>query len=307
MIKLYHGKESFLSLLEAKKYIESINTDNSFEYVSVEAGNIDPEKLIQYISTDNIFNTPRIYLFKRLFTNKNKEGIVEFLIKQLTTSNTSHYIFWEEQKIPSNTKYLKFFKKDSQEISVMNKPAFYAFAKSLLEENNIQCDRNTAIELSSRVNFSAERLVNEIEKFKIEGIEKLTTQLVEQKTTDTLERAIWDLTKYINLGQQSEVFKTYTNLNTQQVDPHFIISMLARNIRLIAQVKHMNELGENSGSICSKLRIPPFTLPELLNSAKSTNWEKVKFTYEKLASLDYEIKRGNIEPNTGLVLLISRL
>jgi DNA polymerase III delta subunit len=78
-------------------------------------------------------------------------------------------------------------------------------------------------------------------------------------------------------------------------------------MRLITQVKHMESQGKTSRDICSKLRIPPFTLPSLSSNAKRTDWDKIKYIYDKVASLDFEIKIGNIDAQTGLTLLLSRV
>jgi DNA polymerase III delta subunit len=40
--------------------------------------------------------------------------------------------------------------------------------------------------------------------------------------------------------------------------------------------------------------------------AKEYSYERISLIYEKLSSLDYEIKRGRIEPQLGLTLLITK-
>lgn len=309
MIKLFHGKESYLSFLNAKSYALALKQSSNAEYVSIEAASKTSENLILLLSSDSIFNTPKVYLFKRLLQNKEKESVVEFLITQTTISQNNHYIFWEDQKVPSNTKYFKHFQKVEavDESNILNKPSFQKWLKAQLDNNKIRYDIEVIQILSSRVNYNPERALNEIEKFIIEGVEILTKELVQEKTQDTLEKEIWDLTKHINEQNQEEIFRTYNNLKSQLLDPNFIISMLARNFRLLTLVKELTERKVSSREICSILRIPPFTLPELQSGSKEITWEKLKFLYEKLSSLDYEIKRGNIEPQTGLTLLLSKI
>jgi DNA polymerase-3 subunit delta len=309
MRKLFHGKDSFLSLRNAKSHIAQFNTDNSFEVLVIEAPEKDPKDFINLFSTQSMFNPNRIILFKRLYDAKYKEDIVEYLIKnpQIENSNNTHLLFWEDQKVPSNTKYFKLFKQNAFESTPLNKIQFYTLASEILNQFEISHDRNTVALLSSRVNYSPERLENEIKKINIQNIKSLSTEIILENSTDTLENDIWDLTKSINQNDKNEIFKILETLFAQQTDPTFIISMIARNLRQIVSVKKLLEQNLSTKEICSKLRIPPFTLPELQSSARNSDWEKLSFLYEKLASLDFEIKIGNIEPNTGLLLLLNKI
>ena len=309
MRKLFHGKEPFLSLKNAKSHISLLNNDNSFEILIIEAPERDPKEFINYFSTQSMFNPKRIILFKRLYDAKYKEDIVEYLLKNPDLENTNdlHLLFWEDQKVPSNTKYFKLFKESTLESSVLNKIQFYSLASELLSQFEISHDRNTVALLSSRVNYSPERLENEIKKINIQNIKTLTSEIIIENSTDTLEKDIWDLTKSINQNAKEEIFRILESLFKQQTDSTFIISMIARNLRQIVLVKKQMELNLSNKEICSKLRIPPFTLPELQSSARNSDWEKLSFLYEKLASLDFEIKIGNIDPNTGLLLILNKI
>ncbi len=83
--------------------------------------------------------------------------------------------------------------------------------------------------------------------------------------------------------------------------------MVARNLRLLTLALYMSERGSDSREIASKLRVPPFTLPSLISSSKRTGMERLKVVYDKLASLDFEIKSGKIDPVLGLTLLLSKI
>jgi DNA polymerase III delta subunit len=68
-------------------------------------------------------------------------------------------------------------------------------------------------------------------------------------------------------------------------------------------VKYLNEQGKSFKEICSILRIPPFTLPSILDSSKGYEWKNVQQIYRKLANLDQQIKTGKIDGNLGLTLI----
>jgi DNA polymerase-3 subunit delta len=188
----------------------------------------------------------------------------------------------------------------------MKKPGFVKWATDEIEAREIKVDRNSVYELASRVNFQAERLINEVEKFFISGIKAIDKALL-QNTADTIEYDIWKLIDAINENDQKQILNITENLLGQQQDPNYILAMLARNTKLLVQVKYLREKGLHSKEIASKLRIPPFTVPGMSASAEKTSMDKLKSIYEKLASLDFEIKRGNIDPQLGLTLLLTKL
>lgn len=307
MIKLFHGKESFLSLREVKREIADIkNLNPKISVTILEAPNYTTEEILNHISSQDMFVEQKILFLKRISTHKQKEDILEYFARNKENLyKQNYYFFWEDSKIASNTKYFKIFENIAEKTE-LNKPSFYSLIKDELVKHQISSDRETISLLASRVNFKPERLIQELEKLGLLGIKALNPKIVLSETVDTLEEVIWNLTKAINSSDKKTVFSILDKLFSQQVDSNFIISMIARNIRLFTQVKYLQEKRSASSQICSILKIPPFTLPELIQAAKNSSWEKIRYIYEKLSSLDYEIKRGNIDGQTGLILILNR-
>lgn len=121
--------------------------------------------------------------------------------------------------------------------------------------------------------------------------------------TDTLERDIWALIDAINHKDRTQSMNILENLYKQNNDPNYILSMLARNLRIMTLAKYLNEQGKSFKEICSILRIPPFTLPSILDSSKGYEWKNIQQIYKKLANLDQQIKTGKIDGNLGLTLI----
>jgi DNA polymerase-3 subunit delta len=92
-------------------------------------------------------------------------------------------------------------------------------------------------------------------------------------------------------------------MTSQGADANYILSMLARNLRLLYLTKTLDEEGKGYKEISSALKIPPFTTPSLIKTSKQYSEEKIKLLYSKLSNLDYQIKTGKIEPNLGLTLI----
>lgn len=308
MYKLYEGNETYLSLSEAKKCLLSLRSNGNLEYISIDVERTKAGEVIDLLSSNSLFSSQRIIFLKRIYRNKEKEAIIDFLLTYLSNNPTDHIIIWEDQKINSITKYSKFFKKNNllEEYLKLNKRTFNTWAKDILKEEEINIDSKAFNLLIQYSNYDSERFENNIKKLKILDKDIINEEDIKEFSPNTLEDDIWKLLDEINSdnGKPLRILETLFN---QEVDPNYIISMIARNMRLITMTKYMIEEGYPYREIASTLKIPPFTIKPIADSSKKYSFEKIRLIYEKISSLDYEIKVGRIEPKLGLTLLSSIL
>ena len=306
--RLYHGNSPFLSLEALNTKLEHLKATNPLVEISfLEAETSDPNKIVDEILSQSLFSSTRIFIIKRIYRNKKKELFLEKILN-LIEQNTSKDIvlFWEDQKIKSNTKYYKFFLKGNniEEQDALNKRTFIPWAKARIARSELKIEANALKELSERTNYDPERLNMEIEKFRLNDEKKsISIDDVESLTTDTLERDIWSLIDAINESDTVKSMNILENLNKQSVDPNYIISMLARNLRLITLTKFLLEKDSSSREIASALKVPPFLVPNLIKGAKKYSNERLVTIFTKLSNLDFQIKTGQIDGVLGLTLI----
>jgi len=310
MNKLFHGKETFLSLREAKEEVQNILKKRNIEKIIVEGDKVTPENILDLLNTNSLFTPERLLFLKRLYRNKEKVTLIPSLLEFLEKEHgNTHVIIWEDQKIRSITKYFKYFQNNNQiqESSDLNKRTFLTWAYQETKDKGIVLDKPLIKILSERSNFSPESFTNELQKLKLTGKRVFKEEDIVEGTTDSLEYDIWKLISSINSNRNvPERMEILEKILSQKVDVLFIITMLARNLRLTVQIKELLENKKSSREIASLLKIPPFIIPQMQNLAKEYSIEKISLLYEKLSSLDYEIKRGRIEPNLGITLLITK-
>lgn len=304
--KLYHGNSAYLSLERLHAHIKEVANEESTTQVNFyDADSIDPSKIVDLLSSQDLFAPKRIFIFKRLNKNKKKDLIYESLSEILNSTNSSDTaIFWEDQKVKSNTKYYKLFKKSSEEIQELNKRSFTPWLRERLKEADLKIEPEALKIMATRTNYDPERCLNEIEKFLLNDKEKIIkTEDVNALITDTLEENIWALIDAINQGNKVKSMDILENLNRQAVDPNYTISMLARNMRLVTLTKFLIENNHTSKDIASLLKVPPFLVPSLIGTSKTYKEERLKMIYTKLSNLDFQIKTGQINGNLGLTLI----
>ncbi|MDD4382058.1 MAG: DNA polymerase III subunit delta [Candidatus Dojkabacteria bacterium] len=292
--------------MAVKSDIESIEKTN---LMIINADTENFKNIIDKIQNKDLFLSNRTILIKRLYRNKEKDSLIQNLLNILGNTSDEQIIFWEDQKIRSTTKYFKFFKEKNlvKEYEALNKRNFLSWLDEELEKNNLKADKETKRNLAERTNYDPERCSNEIKKHKLNNSESITLEDLDILTTDTMEQDIWKLIDSINSGRKEISLGILEKLKSQNNDPNYILSMLARNIRLITLIKHLREQGKTFKEICSILRVPPFSIYPIMDIIFDYDKEKIRYLYSKLSNLDYQIKTGRIEPMLGLTLICPHL
>ncbi|MCA9375015.1 DNA polymerase III subunit delta [Candidatus Dojkabacteria bacterium] len=305
---LFHGKNSYLSLQEAKKYIDKLlQNDPSFTLQIVNAEKAEPDSVVQSYQNQGLFSPQGSIVFiKRLYKNPLRDNILADLSNFLQSeeSNTE-IILWEDQKIPSNTRYLKFFKarKELQESVQLNKRSFVTWGAEEAKQRGLILSKELLYQIATASNFDPERFINDLTKIRLYKKKDLNAEDVSQILTNTFEHEIWDLIDSINSSNLSRVASVLGKLIKQGVDPNYMLALVIRNIRQLIMCKDLLNENAEYRSIASTLRIPPFTVSSIARKARETDQSKLENIYKKIYSLDYEIKTGNIDPALGITLL----
>lgn len=304
--KIYHGNSPYLSLKEAHKQLEKYEKENpDIKIQVIESDSLDSSKYADILSSSSLFATKRILFIKRLYRNKEKDKLTIFTTEYLNNNNSEDIIIlWEDQKIRSTTKYLKFFKENKaiEEFNKLNKRSFMTWLKKELEEKELNIDFTTQKLIAEVSNYDPERCANELQKFKLSG-ETITKEYIMETTADTLELNIWGLIDNINQGDRKASLTILENLFKQNNDPNYILAMLARNLRLLTLTKHLVKQNKSSREIASIIKVPPFTVPSMIKATQKHTDERIETLYEKFTNLDLQIKTGKIDGKLGLTLL----
>jgi DNA polymerase-3 subunit delta len=298
--KLYHGKNKYLSLRAVHNTLKNLEDT---EIISIDAESKKPEDIIDQLYSPSLFSTQRVYFLKRVYKNKNKTTLLDNLLEILPQNRVS-VLIWEDQKIRSNTKYYKFFKKSNavEEYQELNKRTFITWAKEEISNYSFSLERDTLQLLAQRSNYEPERFVNNLAKIQLLDEPKIEKEILDSVVADTLETDIWALMDSITNSDQKEINRILEKLLEYKVDPHYILAMIARNLRIAIQIKYLLDQGVNERKMASILKLPPFAIYPVVKAVRNIDRKRILTQYKKLANLDYEIKTGRIDPILGLSL-----
>jgi DNA polymerase III subunit delta len=308
MHKLYIGNETYLSLNHAHRMVKKLCDEKAPDYILIDGEKTDKSQIIDTLSSSSLFSTNRVIFLKRLYKNKDRSILIEFLLEHLNKDFTDDIVIWEDQKVSSITKYVKYFKSKNllEEYNKINKPTFSKYVKTRFTESNLEACPSVTNLLVSYSNYDLQRFENTLEKIKLLKSNIITENIINEVVENTLEEDIWKLLDEIN-KEEGKPLRILEKILQQEKDPYYIFPMIVRNLRLITLTKYLLEKSLNYRDIASKLKIPPFTVKPLVGATNKYNWEEIRNKYEKLCNLDYEIKVGRIEPKLGLTLFCTTI
>jgi len=86
----------------------------------------------------------------------------------------------------------------------------------------------------------------------------------------------------------------------------YVQAMIARQLRLIALTKDLIEHGATLSGVRQALGIKAeFAIRKTVEQARKSPWSKLEFLYVSLLNMDLSIKKGLIQDNLALELLIT--
>ncbi|MFH1547493.1 MAG: DNA polymerase III subunit delta [bacterium] len=313
MIFLFHGKNNYLSFKEAKSLLEKIiekrsKQDKSIETISIDASISPFEQIVNEVETPSFFNNHKVIFLKRPSENNEKEKMSNWILDMVKNKNQRKgidIVIWENKKVRSNSKLIKEMGKNSWESPELKPRSFTRWARDEVKRKNINIENNALDLLSQRVNYEPERFHHELDKIKLLGKKKTTEKDIEKISPDTLEKSVWDFVDSLNSNKKGKSSELLNELLQQGNDPYYLLSMISRNIRILLLTKLLDEKGLDSSDIAKEIGTHPFVISKIKSKAKNMDIKRIKKIYEKLASIDYTTKTGQIDIELALNLLIS--
>ena len=305
MTYLLYGTNDYLINQEIEKLKEKNNiTDNDvtrYDYTETLIKDIiDDATLVPLFSNKKMIIVDNSTIFES--TSKKEDTVV--LEKYLSSTNDFTILIFIDKvdKLDERKKIYKLLK-DNNSVIECNTLNINNLVKEKFESYKI--DSNTITKFINRVGTNPYNLINEIEKLKIFKInEKVITDEDIKFASKNIEDNIFDLINYIVNKNSEKVIDIYHDLLSRGSEPIAILVLIANQFRIILQSKLLYYKGYTEKDIASTLSIHPYRVKLAIQNSRNYSNELLIEYVDKLATLDYEIKSGEKDADTGLELFL---
>lgn len=303
-------------LLESADYlsiqneIAEIIKKNSFENSAISIYDLEEtllEKALEDLDTYSFLTSKKVIIIKSIETvdQEQYQKDIKHLYQYLDNPNPDNLLIITSKKLNNTLKITKELKKKCIFIQVTLNAL--DFAKKELKDYKLE---------TGVINLLIEYCKEDITKLKNECLKLKNYKLEEKEITkkDITEMCIEKLddstdltfafTRSLAERNKKEALLKYRELLNYNIEPLNIIGLLASQIRIMYQVKVLEEKNMRNNEIAQVLNEKPFRIQK---TAELTRYYTTKELLElmiKLQEIDIRIKTTDINPNSLIELFI---
>ena len=317
-VYLFFGEEQYIKQQALNKAIEAMVDPSlrDLNYDQIDGSQLDLDTIINACETLPFMAEKRLVVLKDLsILNGKPDGDIDedrFLEYIKKMSDTTCLILYCRNGIDKRKKIYKYINKAGKaiEFNHLTGRELYTWINQTVENRGKKISFKAIGYLIERVGNSLEDISNELEKLisYVGKNEEIDIQAIDQVVIPTLEQSIFQLVDAIGEKKTDKALMVLGNLINEggQAAPP-ILSMIARQFRLILQCKEYRDKGYNPDTIASMLKQPSFVVRKCLSQARNFTMEQLRKGTELCLEVDYHIKTGRVQDTMGLELIIIKM
>ena len=312
-----HGQDTYRSLERVgeikKKFLE---TSKGGESVGIEGSEADADMLERVLlSSGSLFAREQLVIIKGLFKSKGIAAFEDRLLALLSlahkTGGANTVIFYERTAADRRVALYKKLKSMGREevFPPLKCAALFAWAENYAKHNKIAIDANALALLCGSADADLWRLSNEMDKLSSHGNGVIKREDVLLYGSQQFEKNIFDMVDAVAMKQKIRAFKLLRDQLESGAEPLYVLSMLARQFRILVLVKIFLERNTrvHPREAASALQLHPFVCEKAFKQARLFTHKKLKFIYEFLCRIDVRIKTSHLAPSVLLDLFLAEV
>ena len=297
MIYFLLGKDFNIVNKRVEELISKLNISNIIKYDSSQTS---LEEIIDEVNYVDLFNEKKLIIvssFELKKLNKNEE---ELLSKYINNMNENVIIFkcidesFDERK--SLTKLIRS-KCKVEEIQKLDYKTLHEYVSKMLEESNIKASFNQIKRILDLCEYNPDYTISEVNKliiYKI-GENELYDKDIDDVISKNNEKELFNFVENLFKKDIKESLNSYKILITSNIDPISIIDSIAKQYRLLLQVKELYH--NNEMELSRKLGVNPYTIVKIVPYINDYSVEEIADILYKLSEMDINIKVYGYDKN----------
>ena len=150
-----------------------------------------------------------------------------------------------------------------------------------------------------------ENEINKISSF-VGKENKVTNDIIDQLSQKKVENDIFKLIDYVGQKNSSDAMKILSDMLYEGESVFGIFSMIARQFKVIMQVRQLQLQGHSSKNIADRLKLHPFVVGKALKQTKNFSDEIIIDILNAILESDFKIKNGLVRDTLAIEMLISK-
>ncbi|HSQ88185.1 DNA polymerase III subunit delta [Romboutsia sp.] len=323
-IYLFYGREYYLIENTMKVFKDSLSEGMiDFNLDIIDGKETTLDQLISSIETLPFMDDRKIVIVKdfellkgkkKNFSDSDEKYLIDHLDNMPESTVLVFVVYGDVDKRKSLVK--KIDKKgivfNCDKLSDMD---LFKWVKKKFEVNNVIIDNPQIMYFIDQEGYrdkSSEKtlsdLENEISKISsfVGKENKVTNQVIDKLSQKKVENDIFKLIDYIGDKNSSNAIRILSDMIHEGESVLGIFSMIARQFKVVMQVRQLQIEGHTSKTIAEKLKIHPFVAGKALKQSNNFSDDVIIEMLNYILESDYKIKNGLIRDTLALEMLVSK-
>lgn len=225
---------------------------------------------------------------------------------------TSLFITVAQDKLDERKKLVKTLQQKAVVIPFqpLRDTELYAWIERRAQKYKRVIKREEAMILVEYIGNDLRLLDKEIEKMSLyveheNGL--ITEEVIRLLASRTLEHDVFGLIEAVVTGKLAEAFRSLYDMSKMGEEPIKLLSLFARQIRLLLQVKMWGPKGYSQQQLAQMLKVHPFAVKKAMEQARHFTEAGLRRLLHILAEEDFRMKSGQVDKQLAIELFITKV
>ena len=305
-VYLLYGEEAYLKKQYKDRMKKAIIPDgDTMNYAYYEGKGINPAELVDLAETMPFFADLRLIVVENSGFFKN--SATELADYKKSMPDTVCLLFIENE-VDTRGKMYKAVKDRGRIVEMGRqdeKTLLYWIAGNVKKEGR-QIKESTARYLVSKTGTDMENLEKELEKlfsYTI-GQEEITAADIDDICTTQISNKIFDMIEAVAAKRQKQALNYYYDLLALKEPPMRILYLLARQFKLLLEVKDLMGRGNDKARIAKTAKLHPFVAGKYMQQCRTFTKAELRDIMEEAASTEEMVKTGRLNDVMSVEIFI---
>lgn len=307
-VYLLYGEEAYLK----KQYKDKLRSamlspDDNMNYAYYEGKGINVKEIIDLAETLPFFAERRLIIMEDTGFFKNASPELADYIKEMPETTAMVFV---ESEVDKRGKLYKAVQSKGRavELGRQDEATLLRWVAGNVKREGKQISENTIRFFLTKVGTDMENIQKELEKLFCYTMEQdvISVADVEAICTTQITNQIFDMVNAVADKQQRKALDYYYDLIALKEPPMRILFLLARQFKLLLEVKEMDKRGMARKEIAEKAGLNPFVVGKYQTQAKAFSSKELRAIIEDSVDTEECVKTGRLTDALGVELFIMK-
>jgi len=315
MIIFLHGPDTFRSGQKLKEIILQYQArhKSGLNLSRLEWGGGTLAELKNIFSSVSMFGEKKLVIVKNACSDKKEEqeDLIDLLENRKINKDPDVIAVFFETGNPQKSLLFDWLKKKSemvQDFENLGGVKLSNWIKKEAENLGGQISADAIQKLTGYVGSDLWQIHSEINKLvSFKSGRPITPEDVDLMVRPKIDPNIFATIDALAARNKNLAYKLLHQHLSQGENEIYILSMFVYQFRNLLQIKSLIEQGVLPAALAKKTGLHPFVIKKSWSQVRNFSLDVLKKIYERLLNLDLAIKRGRIEPQTALDLIVNEI